>query len=263
MIWLHGPLFKGLPRMAESRSQNLLGVHRTAQCGVGGKLPLPSSPSGAHGKRHAEAIVICVLLVLICGAFIPRAAAQNYGPASGDDDIFAHCRVIKSDARRLRCYEDASSSVSAHHADQGENVAGAWRLVRSPNPAGGREAVSIMHTADSAKSDSDFAGLMLRCGQKGDIEVLVALVQTFPPSSQPKVTTVAGQERSEFAAKIVPPGALILLPAEAVVFAEGLWQTKPHLSVEVEEENNIIRGYIPLEGLGAALRALRSSCPMP
>src|SRR5262245_14711786 len=39
---------------------------------------------------------------------------------------------------------------------------GTWRLVRTPDPRGGSEAVSIMQTADVSRSDIDFAGVMLR-----------------------------------------------------------------------------------------------------
>lgn len=249
--------------MAKSRLQNFLGGCPRPLTWVKDTLPFgwPRS-SSLDCKRCFEAIFTCISFLLICGAFLETAVAQSDGPSSGNDDAFAQCRLIKMDAARLHCYENAASSLSASRTDQGTNVAGAWRLVRSRGAAGGREAISIMHTAELSKSDVDFAGLMLRCGDKGAVEVLVVLVETFPPSSNPKITTVAGQDRAEFTGTVVPPGALVLLPPEAAVLAQGHWQAAPELSVTLEEGKTLLRGSIPLEGLGAALLALRSSCPM-
>ena len=39
--------------------------------------------------------------------------------------------------------------------------------MRTRNPHGGADAVSIMHTADTSKSDLDLAGLMIRCREGG------------------------------------------------------------------------------------------------
>ena len=61
---------------------------------------------------------------------------------------------------------------------------GTWRLVRTPNPRGGPDAVSIMQTAEPMRSDLDLAGLMLRCAER-DIEVVVVLLKPFPPRAHP------------------------------------------------------------------------------
>jgi hypothetical protein len=139
---------------------------------------------------------------------------------------------------------------------------GAWRLVRTPNPAGGRDAVSIMRTADLTKSDLDFAGLMLRCGETAT-EVMLVLVRPVRPRSHPKITLTVNADRWDFTSSVVPPGEALLLPAEASVLAAGPWQSAPELAITVDDEQGPIRGVVPLAGLGAAFRTLVSNCPAP
>src|SRR5262245_15718687 len=52
---------------------------------------------------------------------------------------------------------------------------GTWRLVRTPDPRGGPDAVSIMQTADAARSDMDLVGLTLRCSDTG-FDILVVFL---------------------------------------------------------------------------------------
>ena len=104
--------------------------------------------------------------------------------AQGRDisEDFAKCKVIENDQARLNCLKDLlpkpSSEPKASAADN------SWPLVRTPHPQGGPEAVSIMRTADTAQSDPDLAGLMIRCKEGPGLEVLLALVRPFPPRSQ-------------------------------------------------------------------------------
>src|ERR1700678_3016016 len=86
------------------------------------------------------------------------------------------CAAIRDSMARLRCYDTAPSPLPPSRA---QNV-GSWRLVRTPNVRGGADAVSIMHIADSSRSDLDLAGLTLRCGENG-IEALVVVVEPRPP----------------------------------------------------------------------------------
>src|SRR5262249_16560991 len=72
--------------------------------------------------------------------------------------------------------------------------AGTWRLVRTPNPRGGPDAVSIMQTADAARSDIDLAGLTLRCSDTG-FDVIVVFLKPFPPRTHPKVKLTTGSYR--------------------------------------------------------------------
>jgi hypothetical protein len=136
-------------------------------------------------------------------------------------------------------------------------------LVRSKDPTGGKEAVSIMQTADIAKSDLDLAGLMLRCGEAGT-EALVVLLNPLGPRAHPKVTATAAGQTAEFAASVVPPGAALLLPAEASALASGPWQTAAELVLQIdtgqEDSGKTIRGAVPLVGLAVALSQLVANC---
>jgi hypothetical protein len=159
---------------------------------------------------------------------------------------------------RLRCYEDAPANSGAIKSQQ-EPVAGAWRLVRTPNPAGGHEAISIMQTADTARSDLDLAGLMLRCGDTA-IEVVLVVIQPFPPRAHPKITVSAGPTTTQFTGNVVPPGPLVALPLEAAALARGAWQSAKELRVLIEDDGGTVRGVIPLAGLGPALALLQANC---
>lgn len=219
--------------------------------------------------RHFPRRLRRLVLALACLAAPPttaarvvaQAAAQAPGPGS-----FERCRAMTEDAARLRCYESATSKPAPKTSPQTPaSDTGSWRLVRTHNPKGGQDAVSIMQTADITKSDLDLAGLMLRCSEGGP-EVLVVLLTPLPPRARPKVTLTAAGQRTDFTATIVPPGALLLLPKDASELASGPWRTGTTLSVQIDTtqgEPALIQGLIPLSGLGGALPVLLANCPSP
>jgi hypothetical protein len=170
------------------------------------------------------------------------------------------CPIIEDVASRTRCYKRFGLKLAQNSAQGGPIADDAWRLVRTLDPTGGRDAVSITRTADISKSDLEFAGLMLRCGEKS-VEVLVVLVRAFPPRAHPKVKLAAGTSIIELTASVVPPDVLLLLPNDATALATGAWQAATELTVTVEDQQGAIRGFIPLMGLGHALTQLRSNCP--
>jgi hypothetical protein len=135
-----------------------------------------------------------------------------------------------------------------------------WRLVRTPNPRGGPDAVSIMRTADLSKSDAELAGLMLRCAPSG-VEILIILIAPLSPRARPQVITGSVGNETRFDATVVPPGAAILLPSDASALLNGPWQSLPEISVSVRYDQTSIQGTVPLSGLSAALGALRANCP--
>jgi hypothetical protein len=170
------------------------------------------------------------------------------------------CPSIKDFASRMYCHERFGLKVAQAGAPGGGSADDAWRLVRTPGPTGGRDAVSITRTADVSKSDLEFAGLMLRCGERS-VEILIVVVRAFPPRAHRKVKLAAGSSTAELTASVVPPDVLLLLPSDATALATGAWQTATELSVTVEDEQGAIRGVIPLVGFGHALALLRSACP--
>jgi hypothetical protein len=137
----------------------------------------------------------------------------------------------------------------------------AWHLFRTANPQGGADAVAVMHTADATKSDIGLAGVMLRCSEH-DLDVVVVTTMAFPPRAQPHVRLRAGEIETEFTATVVPPLSALLLPKEAAVLANEVWQSSPELLIEVEDQQMLIKGAIVLAGLRSAVATLRTNCPL-
>jgi hypothetical protein len=120
-----------------------------------------------------------------------------------------------------------------------------------------------MKTADTLRSDIDFAGLMVRCS-KAKVDVLVVLVTPLPPQSRPQVTIDPIQAMNQtvrvFEGKMAAAGAAIVLPDEATNLAGGPWQSLPFLSLNVKEGDVAVKGVVALDGLRAAYGNLISSC---
>lgn len=135
----------------------------------------------------------------------------------------------------------------------------AWRLVRTPNAGGGAAAVSIMHTADVARSDLDLAGLMLRCGENG-VEALVVIIDPRRPRAQPRIKLGTGGDSATFTASMVPPFSLILLPSDAAALLTGRWKSRPELAIEINGDGAPVHGVVPLAGLAEALQSLDDGC---
>jgi hypothetical protein len=158
-------------------------------------------------------------------------------------DALARCRSIVDQIAQLRCYQDVTSR-EAQRAEPRTAGTGSWRLVRTPSPRGGPDLVSIMQTADPARSDLDLAGLMVRCGTTSP-DVVVVLVKPLPPRAHPKVKLAAGGSIAQFDGAVVSPGASLSLPADVGALVDGPWQSSPELAIEVDDSNDPIRGVIP------------------
>jgi len=173
--------------------------------------------------------------------------------------VLAPCLSAADQTARLRSFEEATSYGAQSTVFAATN-ADTWRLVRTPNPRGGPDAVSIMQMADTARSDIDLVGLTLRCSDTG-FDVLVVFLRPFPPRTRPKVRLTTGATTVHLEATVLPPGAAISLPAEAATLVKGS-QSSSELAVEVEDDGNATRGVISLAGLGPALSLLTSNCPL-
>ena len=194
-----------------------------------------------------------------------REVGFAFAQLSGSTTDREHCRAIADDAARLRCFESAMGKPRTNSGTRTLGPeAGTWRLVRTPNPSGGPDAVSIMQTADTTRSDFDLAGLSLRC-QDGGVEVLIVLVGALSLRAHPKVAVSAGGKSTDFTATVVPPGASLLLPKTATELASGLWTATSEMTVQIETGQNdsapsLIRGVVPLKGLSSALPSLLAIC---
>ena len=132
------------------------------------------------------AAVICIYWMIATTV----ALCQDSGKPSKLNTEAEHCSRIKDERERMRCEKEEEPSTNVSQPPPPE--LGTWRLIRTPNPAGGPESISITKSANTAGSDPDIAGLMLRCGEGATTQVLVVLVEPLPPRAHPKVTVVAG-----------------------------------------------------------------------
>ena len=185
------------------------------------------------------------------------AAAQDSRLADG----FDRCKSVADEKLRLQCFDQLLRPEPGGTSQP--STASPWRLVRTRDPQGGdRELVSITRTADSATSDPELAGLMIRCSENADIEVLAVLLQPLPLRARPTVTLSDGGKPLSFPARVAAPGALILLPPDASILASGPWQQAKSLDITVEDPGLRAHGTIPLDGLATGLTNLRGNCPL-
>jgi hypothetical protein len=198
-----------------------------------------------------QAKVMAVLMII-------GLASAALGEGSVATDNPARCSTISDNAARLRCFESLLPG-RGQRAQSSTALPGGWRFVRTPNPQGGLDAMSVMHTADLARSDPDLAGLMLRCGEAG-FEVLLVTIRPFSFRTRPMVLIGAQGAPTRFEATVAPPGSALLLPQEANGLAGGAWQSASELAIQVENGANTIRGVIPIEGLRSAVEVLAASC---
>jgi hypothetical protein len=205
---------------------------------------------------------LMALLFAWCGGLIVAsnsAAAQDL-QQGGPGMTMQSCSTIADEAARLHCYEN--QAVETPGGVRHQNLAGGWRLLRTPNPRGGKDAVSVFKIAEFSQSDVGLAGLMFRCGQSG-IEALLVVTTPFPPAAHPIVTIKVNGTTLHYDTGVVPPGALLILPAEVAAFADGPWQSAHDLTVAIAEAQQTIHGAVTLNGLGPALIILRSNCVSP
>lgn len=199
---------------------------------------------------------LCIVLVAMPLMAQPRNV-RSEGLAQQPNNL-QHCRLISNPSERLRCYEKEATDQTQ---DMEPAVEGGWRLVRTPNPKGGPDAVSIMRTADLGQSDADLAGLVVRCAPQGQ-EVLVVVIQPLPPGAQPQVDIGPAGSTVTYTATVLPPGLEILLPADAAMRIQHQWERAPELSMVVDEGQIKVRGAVPIAGLQAAFQLLLANCSL-
>jgi hypothetical protein len=154
-----------------------------------------------------------------------------------------------------------SGSVDATEQPRSSELAGGWHLLRTHNPNGGADAISIMHPADTTRSDLDLAGLLIRCGESS-AEVVVVILPALPFRTRPHVAFGKPGNESEFDATVVPPGTAILLPNNVTTLVSGPWQALGDLFIRIDDGQSTIRGVVKLAGLEEAFKQLQSSCPV-
>jgi hypothetical protein len=214
-------------------------------------------------------------LWMIAGIFLFGTAAPFAESAEPAKD-FEQCKTIADDRARLDCFKAllgapatapgptssepaAPGSLSAQRpgSAQGPGSADNWPLIKTPNPKGGPDALAIMRTADTTRSDPDLAGLLVRCRDNPGFEVLLAVVRPLPPRRKRDVTITLGTAQPVLHAEISSAGTSLILPLEPSTLA-----AQPELSIRVDDPDGPIQGVIPLDGLGPALAKLAANCPV-
>jgi hypothetical protein len=180
-------------------------------------------------SRHKPLLFIATFVVAIVVASAVNAANPDTGRAGGTDRPFS------------------------------SELAGGWHFVRTPNPNGGPDAISIMHTADTSSSDLELAGLMIRC-RGGGTEVVIVLLRVLPLRARPHVVFGKPGNETQLEASVAPPGTAILLPKDATALVDGPWQAQSNVFIRVDDGQATIRGVVALAGLQAALKLLVASC---
>jgi hypothetical protein len=130
-------------------------------------------------------------------------------------------------------------------------------------PARRRRCSFDLATADTTRSDPDFAGLMLRCRDAGP-EALVVLIIPLPPRARPQVTFHGRGDRvMRFDATVDISASSILLPRQAALALIGPWHALDETSIEIEADGMSIRGVVALNGLDQAVTQLMANCQTP
>jgi hypothetical protein len=160
----------------------------------------------------------------------------------------------------LLCATIGALAVASAANTRPQSTDGNWRLLRSVNPLGGADAVSMVHTADTSRSDLDLAGLMLRCDGKSIVLVIV-VVNPFPPRARPNVTISSNGQEWRFDATVVSPGAELMLPVDAVDLVRGTWQSAHELTIRVTSAEQSFGGIVQIDGFAGALSKLITECP--
>jgi hypothetical protein len=192
-------------------------------------------------------------LLLALVTLLAASSARSDPP----DPRLQNCTSGVSPGLRQECDRQATEQVGI--GSRITPLPGGWQLVQSRNPGGGADAVSVMHVADTTRSDVGLAGLNLQCGREG-VEVILVILERLPRTSRPKVILAAGTSRAEFEASVVQSGEALLLPNAEANLASAEWQKANELAIEIETQAGAIRGAVPMGGLSAALQTLKARC---
>ncbi|MFT4115670.1 hypothetical protein [Bradyrhizobium sp.] len=183
--------------------------------------------------------------------------------AQGDSTLdFERCRAINESQARLDCLKRLLSPTPTESAPAVSGGAESpWPLIKTPRPGGGPDAIAVMRTPDTSRSDPDLAGLMIRCREKSGLEVLLALVRPYPPRSKRDVTLTWAASESTVTAMSSDTGTALVLPIDPTMLVTGPGRQSKALAVKIHDPEGDIRGVIPLDGASGSISVLSASCP--
>lgn len=169
------------------------------------------------------------------------------------------CLLIAGQAVAQDC-PNCGSDLAQPKFSQSTTLSGGWRLVKSRNPNGGGEIVSVMHAVDTTKSDLGLAGMSLRCGSIGP-EAILILLDPVPSTNPPVVTLQAGPTKTRIDASVLQDGRALLLPLAAATVSNAAKKGVAEVSVTIDTQPQAIAGVVPITGLVSALNSLSIYCP--
>ena len=89
-------------------------------------------------KRRFIVVLACLGMLGLSAIVVHHAFAQQPQPEAS----FDLCRGIADEGPRLKCFENATREHGANSVSHALGPqAGTWRLVRTPNPTGGRGCI--------------------------------------------------------------------------------------------------------------------------
>jgi hypothetical protein len=240
---------------AETRSR--LRAHPAQHEMLFDKVKGPEPLTCRTGAQCRSALLLGLLRA--APVFLAVNAIEPQQVRSETTEAFQGCPSVMDHVVWLRCSQDRGP-FPVQDVRPGPASRGTWRFVRTPNPRGGPDAVSIMQTVDPSRSDIDLAGLTLRCSER-EFDVLIVLLNPFSPHAHPKVSLTTRATKVDFEGTVISPGTIVLLPAEAAALVTRSWRSASELAVKVDDGGNAVQGVISLVGLGSALSLLTSNCP--
>jgi hypothetical protein len=168
--------------------------------------------------------------------------------------------IARTDPAVAQDCPNCGNPLTQPQFSQSTTLTGGWRLVKSRDPNGGGQIVSIMHAVDMTKSDFGLAGLSLRCGAIG-LEAILILLDRVPSTPPPAVTLQAGETKARIDASVLQDGRTILLPFGATTVSNAAKKGATEVSVTIETQPQSIAGVVPITGLLSALNSLSVYCP--
>jgi hypothetical protein len=194
--------------------------------------------------------------VLVAAVFVGLVKSQAIETSDGNDT----CRGISDLMMRKQCYATIDA-LSSKTTAEGMTLLEGWQLVRTPDPRGGADAISISHVADLQKSDPNLAGITLRCVDR-QIELFIIVIEPYPPNIPINLTLNLGNSSAlTYRGSVVPPGVMVRLPPEAATAVFDRRSQPNDLNVTVAYGTApITTGIVKLTGLEQALGTLKTLC---
>lgn len=155
------------------------------------------------------------------------------------------------------CSPPAQAAGPRETSRPGDPAEHGWRLSQTTNE--GRFAVTALRTADPAQSDTEIAGLMLRCAD-GNTDAILIMLSPLPPDAKPMVSLDLGGLQWQTQASVLPSGAGLLLSRDTIAFLGTKTKAGADLAFTVLEGGRQINARIAKLHAPPALDRIDAEC---